>query len=195
MAFTGLNFLKRKKKKSPKYSVMFVCAVNIQRSPMAEAIFYHLVEQRSELNKWDIASSGVSSEATHQQPVSPCTITVLEDNHIKPRLHPSRKLCHDDFKHYRYILCMDEDNLRLAKEKLPHGCKAKVELLGNYDPKGERIVVDPIFDCNDWNAFDPNNPAIIINPRLGNLSDYEHVFQQCWRSCNTFLDFVTGQKA
>lgn len=55
---------------------------------------------------------------------------------------------------------------RLAKEKLPHGCKAKVELLGNYDPKGEKVIEDPIFDCNDWNAFDPNNSDIILNPRL-----------------------------
>ena len=41
---------------------------------------------------------------------------------------------------------MDDDNIDDLKSMAPTQCKAKVELLGMYDPKGERIIIrDPYF--------------------------------------------------
>ena len=40
---------------------------------------------------------------------------------------------------------MDDDNIDDLKSMAPTQCKAKVELLGMYDPKGERIIRDPYY--------------------------------------------------
>uniref|UniRef100_A0A9L0THL1 Low molecular weight phosphotyrosine protein phosphatase n=1 Tax=Equus caballus TaxID=9796 RepID=A0A9L0THL1_HORSE len=46
-------------------------------------------------------------------------------------------------------------------------CKAKIELLGSYDPQKQLIIEDPYY---------------------GNDSDFETVYQQCMRCCRAFLE-------
>ncbi|OQR73857.1 low molecular weight phosphotyrosine protein phosphatase-like [Tropilaelaps mercedesae] len=45
---------------------------------------------------------------------------------------------------------------------------ASVELLGNYDPKGHRIIRDPYYDAGS--------------------AGFEEVFEQCKRACSAFLE-------
>lgn len=40
---------------------------------------------------------------------------------------------------------MDEGNISHLNSIKPRGSKAKVELLGKYDPQGEVIIEDPYF--------------------------------------------------
>ncbi len=61
---------------------------------------------------------------------------------------------------------MDESNLREIKGKCPQGSKAKINLLGEFDPAGERIINDPYY---------------------GGADGFEHNFQQCVRACEGFL--------
>ena len=39
--------------------ILFVCLWNICRSPSAEAIFRHLVQERDDRNEWEIDSAGI----------------------------------------------------------------------------------------------------------------------------------------
>ncbi|XP_035583683.1 low molecular weight phosphotyrosine protein phosphatase-like [Zalophus californianus] len=75
----------------------------------------------------------------------------------------------EDFATFDYILCMDESNLRDLNRKSNQikNCKAKIELLGSYDPQNQLIIEDPCY---------------------GNESDFETVYQQCVRCCRAFLD-------
>ncbi|XP_042789737.1 low molecular weight phosphotyrosine protein phosphatase isoform X5 [Panthera leo] len=75
----------------------------------------------------------------------------------------------EDFATFDYILCMDESNLRDLNRKSNHikNCKAKIELLGSYDPQKQLIIEDPYY---------------------GNESDFETVYQQCVRCCRAFLE-------
>lgn len=50
-----------------------------------------------------------------------------------------------DFSEFDYIFGMDDDNIDDLKSMAPNQCKAKVELLGTYDPEGERIIRDPYY--------------------------------------------------
>ena len=43
---------------------------------------------------------------------------------------------------------MDNDNISELEREKPKGSKAKVELLGKYDPKGETIIRDPYYVSN-----------------------------------------------
>lgn len=40
---------------------------------------------------------------------------------------------------------MDDDNISELNRLKPSGSKAKVELLGSYDPEGEKIIRDPYY--------------------------------------------------
>ncbi|ERE68523.1 low molecular weight phosphotyrosine protein phosphatase-like isoform 1 [Cricetulus griseus] len=75
----------------------------------------------------------------------------------------------EDFVTFDYILCMDESNLRDLNRKSNQvkNCKAKIELLGSYDPQKQLIIEDPYY---------------------GNDSDFEVVYQQCLRCCKAFLE-------
>jgi low molecular weight phosphotyrosine protein phosphatase len=50
-----------------------------------------------------------------------------------------------DFNEFDYIFGMDDDNMDDLNSLAPSGSKAKLELLGTYDPEGERIIRDPYY--------------------------------------------------
>ncbi|KAK2544790.1 Acp1 [Columba livia] len=85
--------------------------------------------------------------------------------------HIARQVTKDDFQTFDYILCMDESNLRDLKRKSNQvqNCKAKIELLGTYDPQKQLIIEDPYYVC-------------------GNEKDFETVYEQCVRCCKAFLE-------
>lgn len=42
---------------------------------------------------------------------------------------------------------MDNDNMIELNNLKPRVCRARIELLGNYDPNGEIIIRDPYYVC------------------------------------------------
>lgn len=46
---------------------------------------------------------------------------------------------------YDYIFGMDENNISNLKEDAPENSKAKILLLGDFDPMGDRIIKDPYY--------------------------------------------------
>lgn len=40
---------------------------------------------------------------------------------------------------------MDEDNMEELERIKPDNCRATVELLGEHDPQGEKIIRDPYY--------------------------------------------------
>ncbi|KAF6101852.1 acid phosphatase 1 [Phyllostomus discolor] len=81
----------------------------------------------------------------------------------------SDKVTKEDFATFDYMLCMDESNLRdlTRKSNQVKNSKAKIELLGSYDPQKQLIIEDPYY---------------------GSESDFETVYQQCLRCCQAFLE-------
>lgn len=51
----------------------------------------------------------------------------------------------DDFDQFDWIFGMDNDNIIELHQLKPKVCRAKVELLGSYDPNGEVIIRDPYY--------------------------------------------------
>nr|XP_033793450.1 low molecular weight phosphotyrosine protein phosphatase isoform X1 [Geotrypetes seraphini] len=148
-------------------SVLFVCLGNICRSPIAEAVFRKLVQDESVENQWMIDSGAVSDWNVGSSPDARA-LSCLRKYGIETS-HKGRQVTKDDFFTYDYILCMDESNLRDLKRKSGQikNCKAKIELLGTYDPQKLLIIEDPYY---------------------GNEEDFETVYQQCVRCCKSFLE-------
>lgn len=51
----------------------------------------------------------------------------------------------DDFETFDFIFGMDEENISDLKRMAPGNCRAKIGLLGEFDPQGERIIRDPYY--------------------------------------------------
>uniref|UniRef100_A0A8D0EL28 Low molecular weight phosphotyrosine protein phosphatase n=1 Tax=Strix occidentalis caurina TaxID=311401 RepID=A0A8D0EL28_STROC len=140
---------------------------NICRSPIAEAVFRKLVTDEKVENKWMTDSAAVSDWNVGRSPDARA-LSCLR-NHGIETAHKARQVTKDDFQTFDYILCMDESNLRDLKRKSNQvkDCKAKIELLGSYDPQKQLIIEDPYY---------------------GNEKDFETVYEQCVRCCKAFLE-------
>lgn len=150
------------------HSVLFVCLGNICRSPMAEAIFRELLEERSCAGDWLVDSAGTGRWNLDELPDSRGQ-AVLKKHGLSSQ-HISRLVTREDFDKFEYILCMDSQNLRdvrqLAKEA-GRAPRAKIELASDY--------------CDG---------EVIHDPYYGRAKDFDTVFEQCSRVCKEFLDRV-----
>lgn len=67
-----------------------------------------------------------------------------------PYTNKARQIKKDDFKHYDYIFGMDDENISELKELSPRDATAKILLLGDFDPEGDRIIRDPYYVSMGW---------------------------------------------
>ncbi|KAK7257630.1 hypothetical protein RIF29_31733 [Crotalaria pallida] len=135
------------------FSVLFVCLGNICRSPAAEGVFTHLVNQKGFDSIFRIDSAG--------------TINYHEGNEADPRMRAaskrrgiqitsiSRPIRPSDFVDYDLILAMDKQNREdilvafnrwKSRHTLPEDAHKKVKLMCSYCKKhDETEVPDPYY--------------------------------------------------
>lgn len=82
----------------------------------------------------------------------------------------ARQLKKDDFKKFDYIFGMDHENMSDLEDMKPSDGKAKLLLIGDFDPQGEKIIRDPYYDNNS--------------------EGFEKAFVQSVRCCENFLKKV-----
>ncbi|CAE1268166.1 ACP1 [Acanthosepion pharaonis] len=151
---------------STKKRVLFICLGNICRSPMAHAIFEHLVKENGTSHKWEVDSAAIGDWHIGKQP-DKRALKVLKENGIIFR-HTVRQINPNDFEEFDYIFGMDHMNMRDLEEI--SGCKeskAKLEMLGKYDPENILVIPDPYYDTQ---------------------AEFYPVYEQCYRCCKAFLE-------
>ncbi|MCE1255705.1 MAG: low molecular weight phosphotyrosine protein phosphatase [Anaerolineae bacterium] len=123
--------------------VMFICMGNICRSPMAEAVFAHLVRQEGLSSFFEVASSAVGSWHLGQRPHSG-TLAVLKQNNIP--VDPQKisiLFTSQDFKRYDYVLSLDREVV--SNIQYMYGVQTKRLL--DYAPDATTLdVPDPYYD-------------------------------------------------
>jgi protein-tyrosine phosphatase len=126
--------------------VLFVCLGNICRSPMAEAVFRHMVKEAGLADVIDIESAGTGSWHVGERPHGG-TRAVLAANQIEVGGKRARQLNRSDMTQFDYVIAMDGENVgdihSLFGQRVPR-------LLEFAPPGGTLDVPDPYFT----NGFD-----------------------------------------
>lgn len=146
--------------------VMFVCTGNICRSPMAEAVFQHLVKEAGLEQHFEIASSGTDGWHVGERPHRG-TQAVLRAHNVD--LHPDKRaqrITGSDMQSYDYVLAMDSLNVSSLSR---YGTVPR--LLEFAPPGSPQDVPDPYYDDN-----------------------FEYVYNLIEASCRTLLQYIREQE-
>lgn len=132
--------------------VLFVCLGNICRSPLAEGVFLHLLQERALAGRYHVDSCGTGGWHVGEPP-DPRSLAIAHKYGIK-LVSVGRKLDPlEDFERFKWIIPMDRQN---RKDLLTEGApKNRVRLLRSFDPalrsasEKELDVPDPYWDEDD----------------------------------------------
>lgn len=91
--------------------VLFVCLGNICRSPMAEAVFRHLLIKEGLDGKIEVDSAGTGDWHVGEPPHKG-TQKKLDEYTIDYSSIRARQLKQSDLNHFHYVIAMDEKNLK-----------------------------------------------------------------------------------
>ena len=133
-----------------KYSVLFVCLGNICRSPAAQAVMQHMVDERGLSDRFYIDSAGTGGWHIGDLPDKRMRV------HARPRgyelTHRARKVQPCDFEDFDLIVGMDANNvddLRYLAATIEQ--QDKVVMMGDYIRRFPHhdYVPDPYYEGSE----------------------------------------------
>ncbi len=127
-------------------SVLFVCMGNICRSPLAEGVFLHKLDQRGVADRFLVESAGTGQWHAGDRPDH--RARAIAEQHGIVLTSRARQVTTEDFDRFDHLICMDEANREdLESWGAP---QHKLQLLLEADPNGElREVPDPFYGGGD----------------------------------------------
>lgn len=123
--------------------VLFVCAGNICRSPMAEGVFQDRVNKAGLAASFEIDSAGTGNWHTGEK-AHPETRAMLASHGIAYEGR-ARQVTREDLDTFDYVLAMDHDNLNNLR-RLHNNPRAKVELFLTYARAQGTVSRDDVPD-------------------------------------------------
>src|SRR5271170_2992154 len=130
---------------TPLRRVLFVCLGNICRSPTAEGVFRHLLEQEAPELQVEIDSAGTADYHVGAAPDSRSQQAALRRGIDISGLR-ARQVTENDFARFDLILAMDRQNLRELQAIKPERAHAEVKLFMEYARSaGVLEVPDPYY--------------------------------------------------
>ena len=148
------------------YKICFVCLGNICRSPTAEGVFQHLIDNRGLEDYFEVDSAGTSAYHIGESANSKSQRTANEHGitlHSK-----ARQFEQSDLDYFDLVLAMDNENLQNVRQMAKEEQEQKIGLMRDFDPEpGNGEVPDPYY---------------------GGPEGFENVFQIVKRSCEQLLD-------
>lgn len=152
--------------------VLFVCLGNICRSPTAEGVFRHQVEQAGLSGKITIDSAGTADWHRGKSP-DPRTQRAAARRGYDLSSLRGRQAVADDFHNFDLVLAMDSNNLADLKTIQPKDAKAELFLfLERYGDGKTQNVPDPYY---------------------GGEEGFEHVLDMLENACERLLTDIRAR--
>lgn len=137
-----------KMESSKKISVLFVCMGNICRSPTAEAVFRHYVENAG-LSDVIVTDSAGTHDYHIGEPPDARTRRAAEQRGYDMSDLRGRQVEPDDFFRFDHVLAMDHANLAILHRIAPAGAPRARLFLEYAQHHREREVPDPYYGGAD----------------------------------------------
>jgi protein-tyrosine phosphatase len=152
--------------------VLFVCMGNICRSPMAEGVFYKLVNEAGLEKRIVIDSAGTHSYHVGNAPDPRAQSILRNQRGIDISGLRGRQVADADFDKFDYILAMDSSNLNNLKRRASARHHNKIHLMLSYSRKYPNLdVPDPYYGGADgFNEV----LAMVEDGSRGLLKEIEH---------------------
>ena len=123
--------------------ILFICHGNICRSPMAEFVMKHLVEETGLCDRFEIQSAATSTEEIGN-PVYPPAKRKLAEHGISCEGKTARQMTRSDYHYYDKVVAMDRNNLRNLRRMFGDDTEHKISLLMDHTHRpGD--VADPWY--------------------------------------------------
>ena len=153
--------------------ILFVCLGNICRSPLAEGVFQHLVEQRGLQDRYMVSSAGTRNWNVGDPPDYRMVATARR--HGIKLMGRAQQIRMQDFDSFDLLLAMDRTNredLQCMAQNEPR--LVHVRLLRDFDPLS-------------------GSSADIPDPYFGDAAGFESVYQIVERACVGLLSALEGE--
>jgi protein-tyrosine phosphatase len=121
-----------------------VCLGNICRSPTAEGVLRHLLQQEAPQLPIEVDSAGTADYHVGDAP-DRRSQRAAQQRGIDISGLRGRQVAEEDFSRFDLILAMDEENLRELKLLKPANSRAELKLFMEYAPQAGREVPDPYY--------------------------------------------------
>lgn len=132
--------------------ILFICHGNICRSPMAEMVFKHIVNQNGKEKEFFVDSAATDFDAIGCG-IHRGTRNVLVRNQIPFTEHYAKRVTMNDYIDFDLLICMDDENLNHLERIVGKDSENKVHKLLEYCGES-RDVADPWYTGNFDETFD-----------------------------------------
>lgn len=130
-------------------SVLFVCVGNICRSPTAEGVFRHMVEEAGLAGMIRIDSAGTHDYHVGDPPDRRSMAYALTRG-VDISAQRARHVAAGDFQEFDYIVAMDHDNIARLKAICPAELRHKLHLFMSFaEDCDSDVVPDPYYGSAD----------------------------------------------
>ncbi len=132
--------------------LLFVCLGNICRSPTAEGVMRHLLEQEGLADRVELESAGTGDWHVGNPPDHRATAAARERGIALEG--SARQVGPEDFGRFDLILAMDGENLQALRRAAPdEAARGRIRRLREFDPEavaaGDLDVPDPYYGHDD----------------------------------------------
>jgi len=135
-----------------RHRILFVCAGNICRSPLAEGIFRHLAGESGQADEFEIDSAGTGGWHQGERP-DRRSIAVAAGHGIDISGQRARRMEPADFGRFDLILAMDQDNLKNLRKTAPADALGRLHLFNALALGSDKDIPDPYYgDREDFEA-------------------------------------------
>ncbi|MFK7737634.1 MAG: low molecular weight protein-tyrosine-phosphatase [Pirellulaceae bacterium] len=151
--------------------ILFVCLGNICRSPAAEGVMQHLVNERGLGDEIEVDSAGTSSYHLGE-PADKRMRQAAKSRSIE-LTSLSRMVSARDLGDFDWVIAMDNDNFN-ALNRLDDAGGGRIKMMSDYLP-----------DDGPW-------PRDVPDPYYGGPEGFDHVLDMLEAACPALLDEVVS---